>query len=306
MQRGNLIWACWQPCGAGAKPARVHSISSGAMLFMVTPQGARNLNHAMTNIANPEVFALARRTGEWVLPKGHFDVAVKNWLQEPEQAEKVGACYVVPPIGNYDTHQSGCDKSFSTGAGRPNCWGEKWCCPGTRREDDPKGRDKWLASFTKKGEPHWLTKVNVSDNPRHDWKSFWGGAEEERIVSMAEHRARKTKGEKGTGKHAGEPAAPAAGTDKGEKKVVTAAKKVASSGGQRRERAARGRPRETRSQRATRRVARQNDKDENDEPTSSTGPFGTGWRPSSRRRYESMCRGICCNVALVKSHNDMW
>ena len=29
--RGHLMWMCWQPCGAGSKPFRVNSISSGAM-----------------------------------------------------------------------------------------------------------------------------------------------------------------------------------------------------------------------------------------------------------------------------------
>lgn len=218
MQRGNIIWASWQPAGAGVKPPRVHSISSGTMLVMLTPQGARNLKHAVTNIAVPAVHEMARRTGEDVLARGHFDAALNNLLQESGRAVDFGACYIVPPVGNYSTHQSGCNPTLSTGAGRPGCWGERWCCPGTRKEDDPQRRDKWLASFTKKAQPEWLTKVNVSEDPRRDWTSFWGGAAEGRVVSMAEHRARKGKGEKGTGKYAGEPAAPAAGADKGKTK----------------------------------------------------------------------------------------
>jgi hypothetical protein len=35
-QRGNIIWMCWQPGGAGSKPSRVSSPSSGTTLVMLS------------------------------------------------------------------------------------------------------------------------------------------------------------------------------------------------------------------------------------------------------------------------------
>ena len=45
MIRGDIMWMCWQPAGAGPAPQRVNSVSSGAMLLMVTIAGASLLGH---------------------------------------------------------------------------------------------------------------------------------------------------------------------------------------------------------------------------------------------------------------------
>ena len=47
---------------------------------------------------------------------------------------------------------------LATGAGRENNWEKGWTCPGTRKSQDPKGRDKYLARLTWKGEPTWIVK----------------------------------------------------------------------------------------------------------------------------------------------------
>jgi hypothetical protein len=162
--RGNLMWMCWQPCGARKKPLRVNSISSGTMLLMVTPRGAGMLH---------QLFQGGPVLG--TLKPGHIDVVLKSWLEKGDNAGIMGACYLTPPLGNYTTHQSGCDRSLSTGVGRLSCWSEPWVCRGTRVVQDPKKREKWFASWTKKGDPVWLVKASVDDKSL-DWTSFWAGS----------------------------------------------------------------------------------------------------------------------------------
>ena len=56
---------------------------------------------------------------------------------------------------------------------RQSCWGESWCCPGTRKDQDPKSRDKWLAAATQKGGPDWNVKLeDPADDPDLVWKTF--------------------------------------------------------------------------------------------------------------------------------------
>ena len=162
--RGELVWMCWQPAGAGTKPARVNSISSGLMMVMMTRKGADGLQ---------KLFDGDREWGKFAV--NHFDLELKNWLVNGNNAEKLGACYLTPPCGNYSTHQSGCDPDFAVKP-RPSCWNEAWVCRGTRESDDPKHRHKWLVSWTKKGEPIWLTKAGVNDTSPN-WTSFWAGSE---------------------------------------------------------------------------------------------------------------------------------
>ena len=39
-KRGDIVWACWQPGGAGVKIGDVKRVNSGAMLIMLNPWGA--------------------------------------------------------------------------------------------------------------------------------------------------------------------------------------------------------------------------------------------------------------------------
>ena len=165
---GNFIWTCWQPGGAGSKPKRTQSINSGLMMAMISRDGAEMLDHAFRGLVCVEGHAVPRfRTG-------HFDLVLKEFFLTPGVADATRMCYVVPPIGNYSTHQSGCDPSLASGVGRASCWDEKWVCRGTRKADDPTGRDKYFAKPTKSGEPVWISKANVTDDSP-DWCSFWAG-----------------------------------------------------------------------------------------------------------------------------------
>ena len=178
--RGDLVWLCWQPAGAGAKPARVHSINSGAMLIACTPRGAGVLLRLFEGDLGH-------------FPPNHFDVELKNWLTQGDNAELMKACYVTPPVGNYCTHQSGCDPTYSSGQGRPSCWGERWVCRGTRESQDPQGRHKWLASWTRKGNPVWIGRAGVDDGTKN-WTSFWrGAAKRPKFVPADERRPQKKK-----------------------------------------------------------------------------------------------------------------
>ena len=47
---GSLVWATWQPGGAGTKPKRSSSIASGAMLIMLDSSAARRIAENMQEI----------------------------------------------------------------------------------------------------------------------------------------------------------------------------------------------------------------------------------------------------------------
>ena len=74
---------------------------------------------------------------------------MEGW-QDPEQ---LGACYVVPPIGSFIEHATGC--SMDRPGRIPGHWGCKWQQDGTRKRR-PDEKDRWMAGFTPKGEPVWL------------------------------------------------------------------------------------------------------------------------------------------------------
>ena len=131
---GDIVWACWQPGGAGVKIKDVRRINSGAMLLMITPRGANTIAQQIDNDS-------ASSTGP--MRPWHFDLALKTFLSDPDVNVGARACYIFPPVGNYTTHISGCDlANFGSGAGRPNCWREAWACPGTTEDEDPQQRPK--------------------------------------------------------------------------------------------------------------------------------------------------------------------
>ena len=43
VNRGNIVWACWQPGTAGAAIRDVQRVNSGAMLIMFTQHGAEQV-----------------------------------------------------------------------------------------------------------------------------------------------------------------------------------------------------------------------------------------------------------------------
>jgi hypothetical protein len=169
---GDLIWMCWQPGQAGSNPKRKGSPASGGMFIMLTVPGAVVLNSAMESK---------------LLPMGHFDCQLLSWMRDLPLTS-LRACYILPPVGNYAAHQSGCEKVFAGEASvRPSCWEEKWCCPGTRMSEDPDNRKKWLCAFTSKGPPGWLCELpnldNVTDVDLH-WLTYWAVPGRPRPVPM--------------------------------------------------------------------------------------------------------------------------
>ena len=174
---GDLIWATWQPCGAGKTPARSTTISSGAMFLMMTPKGAAMVSDNMQLLGDDG--KVVHGTEDSVMKPGHFDVSLKAFLLEHGRDKGDAAipyCYIYPPMGNYTTHPSGCDMSFAEGEGRPSCWEEKWCCLGTKKSHDPKNREKYFAQLTYKGEPVWIGKFDVGLLPDcWDWHTLWTG-----------------------------------------------------------------------------------------------------------------------------------
>ena len=195
--RGDIIWACWQPGGAGVAIGDVRRINSGTMLIMVTPNGADKIGEQ-----------LALGPGEGMRP-WHFDLALKKWLCHPRVNEEARACYVFPPVGNYTTHISGCDiKNFGEGSkGRPDCWSEDWCCPGTSIEEDPQRRSKRFLCWN--GDRKYFDVGSADVDKRIagelEWRSFWQGegapptflAQEERRPHAAGGQLSEGKGYKG-------------------------------------------------------------------------------------------------------------
>ena len=153
--RGNVVWLSWQPGHAGHRAAHPSRILFGSTLLAVAKTGAATLRRAMD-------------AGE--VARGHFDLSLKHWLRRHPAA--ASACYMWPPMGNYAEHPSGCDPQRFA-ATRPACWAEPWCCPGTRRDEDPKRREKWLCAWTPKGAASWLRDVsNVPGNAEFDWRTW--------------------------------------------------------------------------------------------------------------------------------------
>ena len=77
----------------------------------------------------------------------HIDLILKRELTNGWQdMEKLGACYVVPPVGSFIEHESGCslDRDYSR---IPGLWDLPWCQEGTRKRGDHQ-KDRRLAMFT--------------------------------------------------------------------------------------------------------------------------------------------------------------
>jgi hypothetical protein len=158
---GDVVWMCWQPGGAGSKPRRTESPSSGSMFIMMTVNGAQLVKGAMDS---------------GLLPMGHFDLKLLSWMQNLPPNE-LRCSYLLPPMGNYTEHVSGCEKAFAAdGSVRRSCWAESWCCQGTRKREDDKHRDKWFCAFTKTGHALQVSQMPDLDILAVDalqWRTFW-------------------------------------------------------------------------------------------------------------------------------------
>ena len=97
-----------------------------------------------------------RRQNRRPMVPGHFDVVLRDWLLYGFSSNRafmvLGRPVVAPQCRNVKT-------GLATGAGRKNDWKKAWTCRGTRKSQDPKGRDKYLGRLTRKGEPEWIACV---------------------------------------------------------------------------------------------------------------------------------------------------
>ena len=160
---GNLVWLSW--CGRNTR--KLHP-SHGATLIAISRRGAELLQ-PLIDRGTPD----------------HFDVWLRNVLLHENWADVlgIGASFVVPSVGSYDQHLSGCDP---TGAGeggvRVSTWKEPWTQPGVRPTDRPgQAGERWICRFLKKGGPEYLAKVNFSEErslcwlteaPPNKWKNW--------------------------------------------------------------------------------------------------------------------------------------
>ena len=155
--RGDFMFMGWQPHGAGewTPTTSENRYRSGLMLSMVSQQG---FLHLETQWKREKTLTTA----------GHVDLKLKNFWCLPVNSK---VSYITPPIGGYTAHLSGCAAEFYKKP-RPCIWMEDFACPGTRHSHDwnEQRRQKWLATFTSKGKPDWVCKVEV-DVP--DEKVWW-------------------------------------------------------------------------------------------------------------------------------------
>ena len=84
------------------------------------------------------------------------------------------ASYVLPSIGNYDEHISGCDPTNTgdpTGL-RPSCWDDYWCQEGIRIERrDATHKSRNVCAFLQNGTD-WGIRVEFGDHLKHMmWKT---------------------------------------------------------------------------------------------------------------------------------------
>ena len=169
--RGNFVWLTWS-AGRGSGDCHPQTrLQFGSTAIAVSKKGAAMLADAFASKAFPE-------------NSGHFDIDLKRWFIQEQ--ERVGACYLVPPMGNHWEHLSGCDDQ--AGYVRPSSWGANWCCQGTRQSEDPKGREKWLCGWTAKAATTWL--VAIPRVPTTDWLSYWAIAEEAQWLPRESHPPR--------------------------------------------------------------------------------------------------------------------
>jgi len=176
--RGDVVWAGYNithPGKGKTTKERLSAIKFGTTLIMGSTGGAAKLLLRMPpseEMRNKIGKDLTFCPPEQRIEMGHWDnKLLKSMMADGGKA--LGACYIWPPVGNYAGHASAIDARHAGDNIRAPCWEDHWCCPGTRASDDPKNRQKWLCGPTPEGDPQWLAKLNVSDDPALDWKSFW-------------------------------------------------------------------------------------------------------------------------------------
>ncbi len=161
---GDIVWAGWAPGEPGDEVRDETRFGFGSQFIMLSKEGAACM---LTGMQNADELGSTR---------GHWDMDLRWFLAL--KGPEARASYVVPGVGSFTTHVSHCDTRRAAGWVRPSGWTEQWVCPGTRRSEDPRGRQKWLASFERKGRCKCLARLD--DEPTtadHRWLSHWAMAQ---------------------------------------------------------------------------------------------------------------------------------
>jgi len=151
VKRGNFVWCGWVPAAPGSnKKTGRSALAFGSHCILVSKEGFKHLQHDF-GPGNHE----ALRT------PGHIDLCLKRWCVEAHLRAR--CCYVVPAVGNYTRHISGCSHEYLS-VPRPNGWDDPWTRQGTRKSHDLQKRDVYLCCWTKKGMTEWLNEIKPEED----------------------------------------------------------------------------------------------------------------------------------------------
>ena len=146
--RGHVVWFGWSPAGT-----RRSVPSYGSHLLACTKYGAQIMLESME---------------KGILKKGHWDIVLRNWLVEEnfQNPKVMGASFVWPAVGYYQTHKSGCDPKLGDRVAR---WDQSFIQPGVRPMNKDQW-DRWLACWPpeNKGGAEYLEKI-VFDSRKNVW-----------------------------------------------------------------------------------------------------------------------------------------
>ena len=163
--KGDLIWYSW----VGAKTRKTMP-SHGSTLLGVSKEGAFKLLSAIRK---------ERKAS-------HFDL----WLRDAccNQTEGLQASFVLPSVGSYDEHISGCDPTNTgvEGGWRPSNWSDYWCQEGVRVDRrDAKHQNRNICEFRpQKAQRDWGIPVRFDED---NVKDFWKTAQHPRKYWKGDH-----------------------------------------------------------------------------------------------------------------------
>ena len=148
---GNLVWLSW----SGRERRKLHPCH-GSSLIAITKFGAEFLQSLMNR------YKAVR-----------FDIWLRNVLLKDHSADlqAMGASFVVPSVGSFDHHLSGCDPTNAGEGGvRASTWRALWTQAGVRPTDRPgQQNERWICKFKKKGAADYVAKVDFKADRRLFW-----------------------------------------------------------------------------------------------------------------------------------------
>lgn len=144
--RGNFVWLCWQPNSSKQK----QQPSWGTSLVGITMAGAQYMKHLFEK-ETPD----------------HIDKVFFRWFRDEtlnlQNPKKLGASFVFPSVGHFQSHESGCCPEMGV---REGIWEQTYLLQGVKPIDPEKKR--WLGEFVTKGVTPWLMELKF-DHPDCTW-----------------------------------------------------------------------------------------------------------------------------------------